>query len=51
MGKLEDEIKQLLEDRGISISKFAESINVPRHTLYSALSNGLANSRLTTIVP
>lgn len=51
MGKLEDDIKQLLEDRGISISKFAESINVPKNTLYSAFEKGLANSKLTTIIP
>lgn len=51
MGKLEDEIRGLISDRGMKLAEFARKVGVPEHTLYSALRNGLASSTLPTVVP
>lgn len=45
MQKLEDAIRLLIKDKYGSITKFAEKIDVPTTSVYSALERGLGNTR------
>ena len=51
VGTLEEEIKELISNKGMKVAEFARKAGVPEHTLYSALRNGLAGSTLPTVVP
>lgn len=51
MGRLEEEVRDLILERYKNLATFARKIGIPKHTLYSALSNNLSGATLTTIVP
>ncbi len=51
MGKLEDEVAQLIEFRYGSKAEFARSINLPEQTLYTVLNHSLASASLATVMP
>ena len=51
MGALEDDVRELVLGRYSSLARFAREIDIPEHTLYSALSKGLQKTTLSTIVP
>lgn len=51
MGRLEDEVRELILESNRSLAAFARKIGLPEHTLYSALNNGLAGATLTTVLP
>lgn len=45
MESLEDAVRRLIKERYESIPRFAERIDVPANSVYSALTRGLANTR------
>lgn len=51
MGRLEDEVRDLILDNHRNLAEFARTIGIPEHTLYSALRNGLSGATLTTVIP
>lgn len=51
MAKLEDDVREIILARYGNVARFARTIGIPKHTVYSALSKGLANTTLSTIVP
>jgi len=51
MGKLEEEVAQLIEFQYGSKAEFARTINIPEQTLYTVLSHSLANASLSTVMP
>ena len=51
MGLLEDKVRDIICDRYGSVKAFADAIDLPSRTLYSALSKGLDKTSLSTIVP
>lgn len=50
MNKLEMELKELIKNRYGSISKFAESIDMPWTTLDSILKRGVVNSNIANVL-
>ena len=51
MGKLEEEVAQLIEFQYGSKAEFARKINLPEQTLYTLLSHSFANASLATVMP
>lgn len=51
MGKLEDDVRELILGRRRSVAAFAREIGIPEHTLYSALDKGLRNTTVSTMAP
>lgn len=45
MDTLEDAIRRLIKEQYGSITKFAEEVDVPQTSIYSALERGMANTR------
>lgn len=45
MGALEDAIKRLIKEKYGNVRKFADTIDVPATSVYSALERGMANTR------
>lgn len=45
MGALEDAIKRLIKDEYGNVKKFAQTLDVPATSVYSALERGMANTR------
>ena len=45
MGALEDAIKRLIKDEYGNVKKFAQALDVPATSVYSALERGMANTR------
>lgn len=51
MGKLEDDVRELIISRYDTLINFARHIGLSERTLYSALSKGLRKTTLSTIIP
>lgn len=51
MGKLEEEVAQLIEFQYGSKAAFARAINLPEQTLYTVLSHSIASASLATVMP
>lgn len=51
MGRLEDEVRELILEQHRSLAAFARETGISKNTLYSALDNGFAGSTLATIKP
>ena len=51
MGKLEDEVAQLVEFRYGSKAAFARTIGLSEQTVYSVFKSSLANASLATVMP
>jgi len=51
MGKLEDDVRELIISRYDTLVAFARHIGLSERTLYSALKKGLRNTTFSTIIP
>lgn len=51
MGKLEDEIKSLIDLHFGSVPKLAKEIGMSPHTIYTVLRNGIAGGSMSTVLP
>jgi repressor LexA len=51
VGKLEDEVKDMISFRYGSVPKFAKEVGVPEQTIYFILRKGFAGSSIDTVLP
>lgn len=51
MGKLEDEIKGLIDFHYGSVPKFAKEVGISQNTIYSVLRNGINGGSINTVLP
>ena len=51
MGKLEDELKSMIEFRYGGVPKFAEKVGLSKNTIYSVLRNGINGGSINTVLP
>lgn len=51
MGTVEDQIKEIIEERYDSIPKFAAKINMSAQTIYSLLNRGFGKASMATVIP
>lgn len=51
MGKLEEEIKSLIDFHYGSVPKFAKEVGLSQNTIYSVLRNGINGGSINTVLP
>ena len=51
MGKLEDELKGMIDFRYGGVPKFAEEVGLSKNTIYSVLRNGINGGSINTVLP
>lgn len=51
MGKLEDELKSMIDFRYGSVPKFAKEVGMSPHTIYTVLRNGINGGSINTVLP
>lgn len=51
MGKLENELKSIIDFRYGSIPKFAKEVGMSPHTIYTVLRNGISGGSISTVLP
>ena len=51
MGKLENELKSIIELRYGGVPKFAEEVGLSKNTIYSVLRNGISGGSINTVLP
>lgn len=51
MGKLEDELKSMIDFRYGSIPKFAKEVGISPNTIYTVLRNGISGGSVNTVLP
>lgn len=51
MGKLEDEMRSMIEFRYGSVPKFAEEVGIPAPTIYGLLRRGINAGSVSTVLP
>ena len=50
MGKLEDELKEIIDFRYGGVPKFANEIGIPKSTIYTVLKNGISGGSVSTVL-
>lgn len=51
MGKLEDELRSMIDFRYGGVPKFAEEVGLSKNTIYSVLRNGIGGGSINTVLP
>lgn len=51
MGKLEDELKSMIDFRYGGVPKFANEVGLSKNTIYSVLRNGINGGSINTVLP
>ncbi len=51
MGKLEDELRSMIEFHYGGVPKFAEKVGISKNTIYSVLRNGINGGSINTVLP
>lgn len=51
MGRIENEIKEMIDDRYGGIPRFSKVIGIPQQTVYSVLRRGIINGTTSTVLP
>ena len=51
MGRIENEIKEMIDDRYGGIPSFSKVIGIPQQTVYSVLRRGIINGTTSTVLP